>query len=257
MFERLSDTMRARSAALLLTIDNRLDRILYWWLLLAGLASAARIAFTPHHMPVAGISTFGSYALLVLAPFISTLLALRWFADGHRQPQPTTRLARVGRWSAVSRAEAERHPLYGTSGIMVSLLVGMMLNVPVRAAEYLAAMPPLPEAAPAWLSALHFAMTFDAVLFGSLYMVAFVAALRRVPLFPRLIVAIWVGDLAMQLVTAELVTSAGNLPAPVASALHGLLEGNVKKVLISAALWLPYLLLSARVNVTYRHRVAA
>jgi hypothetical protein len=36
-----------------------------------------------------------------------------------------------------------------------------------------------------------------------------------------------------------------------------LLEGNVKKVLISAGLWLPYLLLSRRVNVTFRHRVPA
>ena len=43
----------------------------------------------------------------------------------------------------------------------------------------------------------------------------------------------------------------------VANALHSLLDGNAKKVLISVALWLPYLLLSARVNVTFRHRVAA
>jgi hypothetical protein len=132
-----------------------------------------------------------------------------------------------------------------------------MLNVPVRAAEYLAAMPPLPEIAPRWLSVLHFAMTFDVVLFGSLYMIAFVAALRCVPLFPRFLVAIWVGDLAMQLVTAKLVTQAGDLPPAVATALHHVLEGNVKKVLISMALWLPYLLLSTRVNVTYRHRLPA
>jgi len=132
-----------------------------------------------------------------------------------------------------------------------------MLNVPVRAAEYMTAMPPLPEAAPRWLSALHFAMTFDVVLFSSLYMIAFVAALRRVPLFPRLLAAIWLADLTMQLVTAQLVTRAGDLPPAVASALHALLEGNVKKVLISIAIWLPYLLLSTRVNVTYRHRVPA
>jgi hypothetical protein len=43
----------------------------------------------------------------------------------------------------------------------------------------------------------------------------------------------------------------------VAAALTALLTGNVKKVLISIAVWLPYLLLSARVNVTYRHRVPA
>jgi hypothetical protein len=87
--------------------------------------------------------------------------------------------------------------------------------------------------------------------------IAFVAALRRVPLFPRLLLAIWIADLTMQFVTAKLVTASGPLPHGVSSALHNLLEGNVKKVLISVALWLPYLLLSKRVNVTYRHRVSA
>jgi hypothetical protein len=61
----------------------------------------------------------------------------------------------------------------------------------------------------------------------------------------------------MQLVTAQLVTSAGSVPLAVATALKYLLIGNVKKVLISMALWLPYLLLSKRVNVTYRHRLPA
>lgn len=256
MFDSVSQRMRSRSAALLLTLDNRLDRILIWWLWLAGAASIARIALTPHSFPLAGVSTFGSYMLLVVAPFASTLLALRWFRNGHLQPQPDFRFAKLGRWKDLSRPEAERDPLYGTTGIMVSLLVGMMLNVPVRALEYIAAMPPMPEAAPRWLSALHFAMTLDVVLFGSLYMIAFVAALRRVPLFPRLLLAIWLGDLTMQLVTAQVVAST-NVPAAVAHALQGFLAGNVKKVLISMALWLPYLLLSRRVNVTYRHRVPA
>ena len=257
MIDQISDRMRARSAALILSIDDRLDLILKYWLLIAGFASAARIVAGGASMPVASVSTFASYMLVVVAPFASTLLALRWFSGGHSQPQPTTRLARAGTWRTVSRAEAERHPLYGTSGIMVSLIVGIMMNVPIRAAEYLVAMPPLPaEEAPQWFSVLHFAMTADVVLFTSLYMIAFVAALRRVPLFPRLMLAIWLGDLAMQVVTAQMVAST-NLPAPVASALHTLLAGNVKKVLISMALWLPYLLLSARVNVTYRHRVPA
>jgi hypothetical protein len=257
MFDRLTHKMTARSATLLVALDNRLDRILKYWLLGAGLICAARITFTPGPVPGAALSTFASYMLVVVAPFASTMLALHWFRNGHLQPQPEIRLARVGKWQNVSRFEAERHPLYGPSGILVSLLVGMMLNVPVRAAEYLAAMPPIPAGSPAWLSALHFAMTFDVVLFGSLYMIAFVAALRKVPLFPRLLVAIWMGDLTMQLVTAELVTRAGGVPPQVATALHGVLEGNVKKVLISVALWLPYLLLSKRVNVTYRHRIPA
>src|SRR5256885_2734393 len=191
MFERYSQRLTARSTALLLTLDNRLDRILQAWLLIAGLASAARIAVYPHDVPANASSAAASYLVLVVAPFASTLLALRWFKDGHRQPQPTTRLARIGRWHTVDGREAERHPLYGTSGIMVSLLLGMMLNVPVRAIEYLVAMPPLPSTAPEWLSTLHFAMTFDVALFGCLYMVAFVAALRPVPVVPLLVLDIW------------------------------------------------------------------
>jgi hypothetical protein len=255
MFDAVSDRLKSRSAALLLVLDNRLDRILQGWLLVAGLIAAARIAFTPETAPIAQFSTVGSYMLIVVAPFASTLLALHWFRDGHLQPQPASRLAVLGRWRTLPRAEAERHHLYGSGGIMASLLLGMMLNVPVRAAEYFAAMPPLGTGAPGWMSALHFALTLDAVLFGSLYMIAFVAALRRVPLFPRLLLAIWIGDLAMQLVTANMVTRTGDLPPNVAIALQSLLQGNVKKVLISAALWLPYLLLSTRVNVTFRHRI--
>ena len=255
MLDRFSRKMQTRSAALLLSIDGRMDRILQYWLVIAGLSSAARIALSSHSQGGAALSTFVSYMLLVIAPFASTLLALRWFSNGHHQPQPAMRLAVTGRWMPLARSESERHPLYGPSGMMVSLLVGMMLNVPVRAAEYMAAMPPLPEAAPRWLSSLHLAMTFDVVLFSSLYMIATVAALRRVPLFPRLLVAIWIGDVAMQLSTAKLVTATGGLPQEVSSALQNLLEGNVKKTLISMALWLPYLLLSTRVNVTYRARV--
>jgi hypothetical protein len=140
---------------------------------------------------------------------------------------------------------------------MVSLMIGMLLNVAIRAAEYLAAMPPIPDASPRWLSVLHTAMTFDVVLFGSLYMIAFVAALRRAPIFPRLLAGIWIADLAMQLITAYLVAGAGGLPPSVVTPLHYMLDNNVKKVLISAALWMPYLLLSTRVNVTFRNRVPA
>ena len=56
---------------------------------------------------------------------------------------------------------------------------------------------------------------------------------------------------------AELVAGTPDLPGEVAVALQALLGGNVQKVLISIGIWLPYLLLSKRVNVTYRHRVPA
>jgi hypothetical protein len=119
------------------------------------------------------------------------------------------------------------------------------------------AMPPVAGDVPPWLSSLHLAMTFDVVLFTSLYAIAFVAALRRAPLFPRLLATIWIADVTMQLATAKLVASAGSVPPKVAEALHHLLYGNVEKVLISVVIWLPYLLLSRRVNVTYRSRVPA
>ena len=257
MLDRFSRKMSSSSTAVLRTLETRLDRILICWLLLAALAAMCRIIFSPLSAPIASLSTFVSYLLLVVAPFLTTLLALRWFKEGDRLPRPTTRPALAGRWRQVSPLSAQHHPLYGASGIMVSLLLGMMLNVPVRALEYIAAMPPVPQSAPHWLSALHFAMTFDVVLFGSLYMLAFVAALRRVPLFPRLLAAIWACDLAMQLLIARLAASVPGLPGDVAMALRGLLEGNSTKVLISVALWLPYLLLSTRVNVTYRHRLPA
>ena len=256
MLDGFSHRMNDKAAAMLLTLNTRLDRVLIAWLWIAGLASIARIGFAPHNAPVAEFSTFVSYVLLVFAPVATTLLALRWFAKGDRMAQPSIRLT-LGRWRDVHPAEARGHELYGANGLMVSLLIGMMLNVPLRALEYLVAMPPLPLDTPQWLSVLHIAMTFDLVLFSSLYMLAFVAALRRVPLFPRLLVTIWICDLSMQLITAELVGAAGPLPTGVTAALHGLLQGNMQKVLISMALWLPYLLLSRRVNVTYRHRVPA
>lgn len=227
-----------------------------WWMLAALLACSARAAAAPLGVEHTGPASIISYLLVILAPVASTLLALRWFADAGEKPQPETRLSFPGRWRSLPTEQARAHPLYGTSGIMVSLLVGMLLNVPVRAAEYLAAIPPIPAVAPHWLSTLQVAMTFDVVLFTSLYPIAFVAALKRAPLFPRMLAAIWMLDITMQLGIARIVAGT-DLPSAVAAALHGLLLGNVKKVLISVCLWLPYLLLSTRVNVTFRRRVPA
>lgn len=248
-------TLRARSIAVLQRVEDRLPRIMTFWFVLALLASAARIATSPLHA-LPDVGTFLPYALLVGAPLASMGLALIWFERGDQLPQPALRLARVGRWMNVSAYHARRHPLYGSGGIMLSLLIGMLLNVPVRSLEYFAALPALAGSVPPWLATLRFAMTADVVLLSSLYTVCFVAALRRVPLFPRLLVLTWLVDAAMQLGIAQAVRAAGELPPHVGSALATLLDGNLKKVAISVGLWLPYLLLSRRVNITFRHRVA-
>jgi hypothetical protein len=252
----ISRRLQAKSSTVLLQLQTRLDRIMLGWLLVALLACAARIALSPLKGPL-GLGIILPYVLLVCAPVVSALLALRWFADGDSQPQPRYRFSIIGRWQDIDRGKARRHELYGAGGVMVSLLIGMLVNVPIRALEYLGAMPAVSGVLPPWLSILHTMMTLDVILMTSLYSIAFVAALRHVPLFPRLLVAIWGLDIAMQLITAELVAGTPGLPSNVGGALHALLDGNVKKVLISAALWLPYLLLSRRVNLTYRSRVPA
>lgn len=256
MYRTVSLHFQNKSLALLGALEGSLKKIMTIWLVLAMSACSLRVAVGTKGAGAAGFVTALPYLLVTIMPLISMALALKWFARGEEMAQPETRLARVGAWKTVSREEARVHPLYGTSGIMVSLLIGMLLNVPVRSMEYLVAIPAITEAVPGWLSTLHFMMTFDVVLLSSLYTIAFVAALRKVPLFPRLLVAIWVIDLAMQLLVAQAVTSQG-LPDAVAEPLHTLLDGNVKKVMISIFLWAPYLLLSRRVNVTYRHRVEA
>lgn len=252
MVQRFRSGLHARSAAMLFSLETRFDRILQCWMLVAGLACVLRIGFAPTGQP--GLALIAPYLLIVAAPVASALLALRWFAHGDSMSR-TAPLLSWPRMRAVSLAEARQHPLFGTNGIMVSLLVGILLNVPVRAAEYLASNPPIPSGVPEWLSTLHFLMSFDVVLFSSLYAIVFVAGLRRAPSFPVMLMGLWIADLAMQLVMAVALGGARDLPPGVAFALHGLLEGNVKKTLISVGIWLPYLLLSTRVAVTFRHRV--
>jgi hypothetical protein len=255
-FLTVEQKLRSKSASLLLSIEDGLPRIMTIWFALAITGCALRIAASPIR-GAPDLSTFMPYILLVGTPLVSMALALYWFRQGDRLPQPAYRFAVGGRWRHIGADEARRHALYGSSGIMVSLLVGMLLNVPVRSLEYLAAMPALAGHVPEWLSTLRFVMTLDVVLLSSLYTIAFVAALRRVPLFPRLLATIWLIDITMQLGIARAVAATDGLPLPVGDALHTLLDGNVKKVLISVCLWLPYLLLSKRVNVTFRHRVEA
>src|SRR3546814_2074061 len=68
------------------------------------------------------------------------------------------------RWRQVTATEASRHRLYGPYGIMFSLLIGMLLNVPVRTLEYLGAIPPMPDAAPLWLKTLSVLCLADVVV---------------------------------------------------------------------------------------------
>ena len=257
MMVGVQQRLHSRSIVLLGSLERGLPRIMTWWLVCAVAAIALRLATSPLEGRAPDLALLLPYLLLAIAPLVSMGLALRWFEHGDALPQPSTRLARFGRWRSVRPAEARRGALYGTSGLMVSLLIGILLNVPVRAVEYLVELPAIGGPVPQWLDTLRIMLTLDVVLLPSLYVIAFVAALRRVPLFPRLLVAIWGIDLAMQLGIARAVTSTGELPPAVATMLHSVLDGNVKKVLVSVLVWTPYLLMSRRINLTYRMRVPA
>ena len=257
MIARVVHHASERAIALRKSLEQRLGVLMLGWIALAGAASLARISKASIDATSPSLAAIFPYLLMVAAPVASLALALQWFARSERHGQPRLRLARIGRWRDVSRVEAQGHRLYGADGLMVSLLLGILFNIPFRAMEYLGAMPVIAGDVPPWLAVLRFSMTADLVLMTSLYAIAFGAALRRAPIFPRLLCVVWIVDLLMQVVIAQLVAAEPTLPAKVGVALGQLLKTNVVKIGISMALWLPYLLLSKRVNVTYRLRVEA
>ena len=65
----------------------------------------------------------------------------------------------------------------------------------------------------------------------------------------------WLCDVLMQVAIARYTISAGGLPNEIAEPLLAFLSANIKKVLISVMIWLPYLVVSNRINVTFRQRV--
>lgn len=255
----LSTKLYRKSISAVAMLEKSLPRIMMCWVAFVALAGVLRTMFavSPIDSGVSFIQTIMPYILLGAAPIAAYFLADKVFPRGTLMQQPEIRLARYGKWQPVNILDARSHPLFGPTGMMASLLIGMMLNVPVRSLEFLAAVPAMNGNAPLWGQVLLAAMTTDVVMMNFLYVVCFVAALRCAPWFPRLLVLTWGLDITSQLAMAQLVGSVAGLPHSVGSAMGALLSGNVQKVLISVTIWLPYLLLSDRVNLTYRMRLTA
>lgn len=251
--------LAARSLALVCKLEVGLPRLMLIWVMLAAFACGLRVAFAATPIVTAGdeIANALPYALLVGAPITTILLGLSAFPASTLHAQPGLRLARFGRWRRVDPIAARSLPLYGASGFMASLLVGILINVPIRTLEFLTSIPALGGMAPDWFRTLYVMMLVDLVLLSCLYAFSFVLALRHVPIFPRFLAGVWAIDVMMQICIARVMGNVAHLPGQVGSSLADMLEGNLKKVLISVALWLPYLLLSRRVNLTYRWRVPA
>ena len=255
-FDRLS----AKSRRMALLLELKIELLLHGWLwlcvALGGLKLVGLAALYPQAASLADLPLLAlPYLLIALAPVAGYRLATACFPAGRLLAQPGLRLARFGRWRAVPAFEASSAPSYGPGGVIVSLIAGLLLSMVLRSGEFFLAIPAIPLAAPEWAHTLMKLMTLDMVVMGFLYAVCFVMALRNVPHFPRMMVLTWCFDLALQLAIASGMAATPALPVEVAQALQAFVTGNLQKVLISITIWLPYLLVSKRVNLTFRHRV--
>lgn len=252
----------AQSRLIAAFIENNVGRLLACWIGAVALVSAGKLAVLYQFLPQAFSPSsvpwlIAPYAAVALAPVLAIALVRRAFPADAPPVQPDIRLARIGRWHQLDGQRARTADGYGIEGFLASLVAGLVLSILVRLLEYAAAMPAVPLHAPAWATALFTAMTLDLVLLSFLYATCLAMALRGAPLFPRMLVYTWLYDILMQLLIARYAMAAGDLPSDIAGPLQEYLTTNVKKVLISVAIWLPYLLLSKRINLTFRHRIAA
>ncbi len=254
---RRRDVLSARSRWLVAALDVRMELLIPIWIAVFALAAIPRMVFalTPVRTPIDLIQIVFPYALIALAPILGYRLAAGSFPKGLVSSQPVFRIANLGNWRSVDPLSARAHPEFGPWGFMASLLIGLMLNVPVRSFEFLLSVPAMNHYAPQWGETIFRVMAFDVIAMNFLYMVCFVMALRSIPLFPRMLALTWAFDLFSQLAIARAVAASPHVPPLVAQSLQDLLMSNIQKVLISVFVWLPYLLLSNRVNVTYRWRL--
>ena len=232
-------------------LERRMAVVCAAWLAGTFILALLRLAnpASPIHNVWDAAPVLLAYSLIIAAPILGYLVGRHAFAGEVASAQPSYRFAVFGRWRSLSAADARGRAAFGPIGFMASLLVGMLLNVVIRAVEFFTAVPAMSWHAPAWGQALFAWMALDVVVTGFFYMVAFVMALRTVPLFPRMLLYAWMVDVLMQLIIAQRLAAVGGVPDRVVEPLLALLEGNVTKVLISAAIWLPYLLLS---DLSYR-----
>ena len=259
VMRRYGESLQRRSIAVPRMLNRRFDAIALAWLAVFSLACLPKVLMpaTPVHGIIDLLQIVLPYLAIALAPIAGYRLAVASFPPGILFAQPEYRLSFYGRWRQLSVLDAKTSPVFGPTGFMASLLIGLLLNVGVRSFEFLAAMPAINHHGPAWSQTLFLLMAADVVAMGFLYMVCFVMALRSVPYFPRMLLLAWGLDILAQLAIAQTVGDMAGLPASVAQTLAALLEGNIAKVLISAFVWLPYLILSERVNITYRQRIRA
>lgn len=256
-FGSWSRSLYRRSLAVPPFLKRRIAWLAAGWVALAGAAAALRMAFpgSPVNEAWDAWPMLIAYIAIIGAPISGYLLARSAYSSKAARKPLDFHLSFIGNWRRISRDRASAHRLFGPVGFMASLLIGLILNVVVRSGEFFLAMPAMSATAPDWAMTMFAVMAADVIVMNFFYMVAFVMALRSIPLFPRMLLFVWLTDVVMQVMIAQQIGRIGSLPPEVVEPLVTLLEGNLQKVAISIAIWLPYLMLSDRVNVTYRWRL--
>lgn len=227
------------------------DRFCVAWLLVAALLSLVRALGSPASPLL--------YAVLLFAVLSLPVPAFRWgislFPSGSL---PAQSLSSVGarKWSRLDPLEWHQLRRFDNDMIFSMMVCGLLLNIPVRALEFVAAMPFPIVNAPGWYLALFPLMLLDLAVLTTCYAALSGIALSGTPAFPRLLIAVWLLDISAQLGIAAATAYIPGLPEKVMLLLIDLLHGNINKVAISVAIWLPYLLFSQRINLTFRGRLA-
>lgn len=252
MFHSMIAAWERRGSRYAVRLEVGVPMLSLIWLAVAIWLCAARNWATLTQSSLLGLAWV---ILAVSAPVIALRWTLNHFNSDVPVSQPRFRLARAGRWRSIDHFSCRQSAEFGPGGFMAMLLIGLLVNVAIRTIEFLAAMPLPTVSAPAWIYALFMLMSLDLMILSSCYAVAFALALRRAPLFPRVLAGAWMLDMFAQIVMSRAMHVVAGVPASILIQLDALLHGNMQKVAISVAIWLPYLLLSRRVNLTYRQRI--
>ncbi len=256
VYGRLASYFVASTRRIVRALDLRMEPIVGAWAALLLLATELKIADapTPPHSPAEALAMGLPFLLLGAAPVLGYRIATALAARSPTPQQPSIRLARFGSWREADAVDRRRGRIAGPAGFLVSLIVGLLVNVPVRSLQFLAIVPAVTPADPYWAQVLVAAFTLHAAAMNFLYMVCFVMALRTKPLFPRVLLLVWLIDLASQGLIASAIAGTG-LPPDLTQPLIATLKENLAEVLLSMTLWLPYLLVSDQVNLLFRNRV--
>lgn len=240
-------------------IELRMEAIVGAWAAALLLATELKIALAPNppRSWIEAIAMGLPFLLLGAAPIVGYRCAIacdRRAGAWHRQP--SFRLAHFGRWRSASKFDRRRARIGGKSGFLVSLMAGLLLNVPFRSLKFLVIVPAVTSSDPYWSQVLVASFTLHAAAMNFLYMVCFAMALRTMPLFPRMLLFAWLTDLASQGLIASAMAGT-DLPPHLAAPLIATLRENLAEALIAMVLWLPYLIVSDQVNLLFRDRTRA